>query len=350
VKKILSLLILFVFSGCSGKKETLTTHTDFESLMGKRLPAWQYVITREDFENLKHFQTLFEKNLPLLSTSSAQEKIPHTLHFIWLGPKEFPRDSIANVRSWIGKHPDWKVYFWTDRERPLPHPAMQKKWVSEFPFEKLAEYFDRTDNFAEKSDLLRYEILNQLGGVYVDHDVKCLKPFGTLNNSYDLYCGLEVPFKTPLSSSVFPTNNLIGARPGHPIITSCIEEIINRWDQIEQDYPGKERDAVISRVAHRTFAAFGEMVKAKANQGTVDIVFPAFYFNAPKEAWALMARHEYKGTWFENESPFEKTTRERLMYLSKKVNKILLACSLMTALNLMGFAALVLFTRKRANG
>lgn len=350
MKKILLLLIFFTLSGCLEKKETHTVHTDFESLMGKQLPAWQHVTTREDFENLKHFQTFFEKNFPLLSTPSPQEKIPHTLHFIWLGPKEFPSDSIANVRSWIGKHPDWTFYFWTDRERPLPHPAMQKKLIVQFPFETLAEYFDRTDNFAEKSDLLRYEILNQLGGVYVDHDVKCLKPFDALNNSYELYCGLEVPFNTLLSSSVFPTNNLIGARARHPVIKACIDEIVNRWDKIEKEYPGKERDAVISRVAHRTFAAFGEMVKAKANQETIDMIFPAFYFNAPKEAWALMARHEYKGTWFESESAFEKNTRERLMYLSKKANKILLACSLMTVLNLMGFAVLVLFARKRMNG
>jgi hypothetical protein len=97
------------------------------------------------------------------------------------------------------------------------------------------------------------------------------------------------------------------------------------WDSIERDYPGSDTDAVISRVAHRTFAALGEAFHKAANQeGTLDIAFPAFYFNAPQESQALYAQHLYKGSWFENETAFEKSLRQSLIQLSKALNRNLM--------------------------
>ncbi|MES2344402.1 MAG: glycosyltransferase [Chlamydiota bacterium] len=348
MKHLIFLFLSLTFCGCQEKKDAPVSSIDFEHLMGKGLNAWQHVVTREDGENYHFFKAIFEKNGALLKSSSCTEKIPKVLHFIWIGPNSFPKDSLVNLRSWIGKHPDWTINFWTDRERPLPHPAMHKKFINEITLMRLSQFYDKTDNFAEKSDLLRYEILFQYGGVYVDHDVKCFKAFDEMNKAYDLFCGLEVPFATPLSSSIFPTNNLIGARSYHPIIARCIDKVCERWDTVEKEYPGNDRDAVINRIAHRTFSAFGESVKECQNQGdNKDIVFPAFFFNAPKDHLAIYARHEYKGTWFENESKFEKSTRERLMYLSKKVNKILLISVVFAVVNVLLFSLLLFLVRKR---
>jgi hypothetical protein len=36
--------------------------------------------------------------------------------------------------------------------------------------------FDATKNFGLKSDLMRYELLHQFGGFYVDVDYECLQP------------------------------------------------------------------------------------------------------------------------------------------------------------------------------
>lgn len=342
------LLFLFLLCGCQAKKDPPISQADFESLMGKGLPAWEYVITSEDFENLRFFKTIYEKNIPLLSESGQTQKIPKILHFIWVGPENFPRESIANVRSWVKRHPGWTIYFWTDLKRAVPYSKMERKFIHELPAGRLTSLVDKTENYAEKADLLRYEILLNYGGIYIDHDVKCFKSFDEITKAFDLFCGLEVPFQTPLDSSVFPTNNLIGAKPQHPVLFSCIDKICKRWNEIGKTYPGKCKFDVINRVAHRTFSPFGESVKECANQGeNKDITFPAFFFNAPKEAWAIYAQHLYKGTWFENETKFEKTTRERLMYLSKKVNKILLACSIMTLLNLICFS-LIFFLFKKA--
>lgn len=349
-RSIIRFLLTFVFFltlfSCS-KEVKKESPMDFESLMGKELPAWKYVQTREDFQNLQFFKGIYEKNISLLAKEKTDYKIPKIIHFIWLGPKPFPRESVENVRTWIANHPDWKIKFWTDRNRTLPHPEMEFCLIRGFPFHKLEKFYQRSDNFAEKSDLLRFEILYREGGIYVDHDVTCLKSFDPLHRAYDLFCGMEVPYPTALSSSVLPTNNILGAKAGHLLLVKCMDWLVENWDQIERDYPGQDRDSIITRVSHRTFRVLGEMFKNYGNQeGNIDIAFPSFYFNAPKLEQALYARHQYKGTWFENESEFEKMARKRLVMLSRKTNKLLLAVGILAGLNVLSFLGLVVMIRR----
>ena len=344
--RYLWLLGLIFFVGCS-KQEVKKTSYDFEELMGKNLPSWSFVETKEDQENIRFYKSLYDKNFPLMGVSSPLIRIPKVIHFIWVGPKSFPEESIENVRGWIAKHPDWKVKFWTDRERPLPDPKMEKHLVQDFHFLKLTRCYKNSENYAEKADVLRYEILYQEGGVYVDHDVECIKSFDQFNATYDFYMGMQMPNTTFLSSSVVPTNNLIGARAGHPVLKRCLDALDENWERLERLYPGTDRDSLISRIAHRTFAVLGESFKEAYNQeGNHDIVFPAFYFNAPKGTPAIFSRHQFKGTWFENETNFEKSVRERLVKITKKTNKLILFFGVMTFINVAGFSLLFLKYKK----
>lgn len=339
MKHLLWILMLCFLAGACQKKTQIKfpSSDDFESLTGKDLPAWEYVQTKEDFEHLDFFKRMYELRKGLLTASSGAERIPKIVHFIWVGPRPFPRESVENVRTWMAKNPEWTFNFWTDRNRPLPCPGMKLRKVQDLKFLKLKDCFAKADNPAEKSDLLRCEILYQEGGVYVDHDVKCFKSFDPFNKSYDFYCGIDMPNTSSLPSCVFTTNNLIGARPGHPILMHCMQNLVEKWDQISEEYPGADRDSVLNRVLHRTFWLFGEAVKSAGNQGeNRDIVFPAYYFDAPKDELALFARHQYAGTWHETETSFEKMVRQRLMYLSKKSNKILLFVGAVSVINLIG--------------
>lgn len=348
---IRTLLMVFclLFSSCVKKEKLELPSDDFETLMGKALPAWKHVQTKDDFDNLAFFKAIFEKNIGYLQEPHSDARIPKVIHFIWVGPKAFPRESIENVRTWIAKHPDWKFKFWTDRDRPVPHPKMEKVMIQDFKFRTLAKYYDESDNYAEKSDLLRIEILYHEGGIYVDHDVKCIKAFDPLNESFDLYCGMEVPYKTTLYSSVLPTNNVLGSKPNHPILKECMGWLEKHWDEIERDYPGRDRDSVINRISHRTFFVLPHIfLQFAGSEGNRDIAFPSYYFNSPKDEWAIYSRHLYNGTWFEGEPAFEKMVRERLMMLSKKTNKMFLILAAMAGLNIVGFTALVLYFRRRS--
>ena len=344
---LLPLISCILLISCQKKHSVqLPSGDDFASLTGKGTSRWHYVQTKEDLAHLALFSQIYEQKKALLTTPRNSYQIPRVLHFIWLGPLPFPRASVENVRMWMAKHPDWKVYFWSDRERPVPYPGMQRRFVKDFSFMKLKEYYDASDNFGEKSDLLRYEILYQEGGIYVDHDVECFKAFDGLSQAYTFYCGIDMPYTSCLPSCIFPTNNLIGIAPGHPILKKCIALIAESWDKLTEDYPGSDSDALLNRTLHRTFRPFGEAIKMCHNQqGNQDIIFPAYYFDAPCQELALYARHTYAGVWQNNQTPFEKSTKERLMYLSKKSNKILLALGVLSGFNAL--LAIALFTRRR---
>lgn len=350
-KYLIWLLIACVFlGGCQKKKSVrFPSSDDFESLTGKDLPAWTYVQTKEDFEHLEFFKRMYDLKKGLIGATDNAPRIPKIVHFIWIGPRPFPRESVENVRTWMAKNPGWTFNFWTDRQRPLPCPGMQLRKVQDLKFLKLRDCFSKSDNFAEKSDLLRCEILYQEGGVYVDHDVKCCKSFEPLNKAYDFYCGIDMPNTSSLPSCVFTTNNLVGVKPGHPILMHCMQNLAEKWDLIGEEYPGTDRDAVLNRVLHRTFWLFGEAVKQVSNQdGNRDIVFPAYYFDAPKDELAIYARHLYAGTWHETETKFEKMVRQRLMTITKKSNKILLFVGVISSINLIGLGVIYFKLRTKS--
>lgn len=345
---LLALVSCLLLCGCqkSGPVQ-MPQHDDFESLTGKGTERWQYVQTKEDLAHVALFSRIYEQKKGYLAAQDNNYRIPPVLHFIWLGPLPFPRASVENVRMWMAKHPDWTVNFWTDSERPVPYPGMQRRLLREFPLLKLKGCYTASDNFGEKSDLLRYEILYREGGVYVDHDVQCFKPFDTLNRAYTFYCGIDMPYTSSLPSCVFPTNNLIGIAPHHPIMQQCIESVSTSWETVTEGYPGTDADARLNRTLHRTFHPFGEAIKSCHNrQDNCDIVFPAYYFDAPCKELALYARHTYAGIWQEGQTPFEKTTKERLMYLSKKSNRILLAIGVLAVFNAL--LAVAMLVRRRA--
>ncbi|MBS0604829.1 MAG: hypothetical protein JSS60_07315 [Verrucomicrobia bacterium] len=349
----ISILILigavaFFAAACHKKSEIKRpTSDDFESLTGKDLPTWEYVQTKEDIEHLNLFKRMYDLRKGLLGAPSELTRVPKVAHFIWIGPRPFPRESVENVRTWMAKNPDWTFYFWTDRQRPLPMPGMKIRMVQDLQFLKLRDCFAKSDSYGEKSDVLRYEILYQEGGVYIDHDVKCFKSFDALNGAYDFYCGIDMPYTSSLPSCVYTTNNLIGVKQGHPIMLRCMEMLQEKWDQIGEEYPGADRDAVLNRVLHRTFWMFGEAVKQASNQGeNRDIVFPAYYFDAPKEELAIYSRHQYAGSWHETESAFEKMVRQRLMTLTKKSNKMMLIFGVATGLNLIALLGIYMLFKR----
>jgi hypothetical protein len=349
MKKIvfpLLFLVFCVFLSCQNEQK-LSKTLSYEEMMGKGMECWKHVIAPIDRNNLSHFQNIYSSYETSSQPLDASLAIPKVIHFIWIGPKDFPRESIVNVQSWIDRHPGWTVKFWTDRKRNLPSENVLECVVTDWMMPDLAQCFEKSDNYAEKADLLRYDILLREGGVYVDHDVKCMKSFDNLCANYEFFCGLELPSDTPITSSIHVTNNLIGARAAHPVLRRCAEWLPIHWDEIERLYPGKDKISVIRRIANRTFSAFADSVRELACRNTKDMVFPAFYFNAPSDDTAIYARHLYAGTWFQNENPFEQMAKKRLMSLSKKVNKILLFTALSALLNMIGFIVFFIIIRKK---
>ena len=148
-------------------------------------------------------EDMYYRNFIYASNVERQQQgFPKKIHQIWLGgpvPEEYKKW----MDSWKEKNPGWEYKLWTD----------ENVWEVIVPKREL---FNSIEHLGQKSDYLRYHILNQFGGLYVDTDFECLKPFDSLT---------YLDFLTGISYSSFVELyiGLIASVPNHPILTKVLE-------------------------------------------------------------------------------------------------------------------------------
>ncbi len=271
--------------------------SDFKEHVQKDVEGLKYLQTPEDNRRLGLFSALFDM---AQKREKPSGEIPKIMHFIWLGSQKFPKSSIENVKGWIDQHPGWRVKFWTDIGHAAPDDRMEIRSLDLFPLDELKENYLRSHNFGERSQILRYAILLREGGIYVDHDLVCLKSIEELQVAHDFFCGMEVLGPTTLTSSVNPSPHLLASTPQHPILKSAKKWLIDEWDRLETEHPGEDSSSIYNRVQQRAFNSLSVGVKQSyARAGRKDVVFPPDYFSLPNKKNALYAIHQHRGSWYE---------------------------------------------------
>lgn len=111
-------------------------------------------------------------------------------------------------QGWLELHPDWRHVLWTDANLPVlrnqrlydrpPCPAIN---VGQF-----------------RADLLRYEILHDHGGVYIDMDTEPVAPLDQL---------LDEPHGcwAVRQDDRLIANGMLGATAGHPVMRQLVKGI-----------------------------------------------------------------------------------------------------------------------------
>ena len=122
----------------------------------------------------------YQKNLKIENPTSisyiSNSKIPKIIHFVWIGNNQFPNQYYLFLNSWIDKYPDFTFCFWNEHNL----------------FTLLnQDIFDESITYAQKSDIARYEILYNYGGIYVDADFYSIKNIEELLNNIDIFSGFE---------------------------------------------------------------------------------------------------------------------------------------------------------------
>jgi mannosyltransferase OCH1-like enzyme len=84
--------------------------------------------------------------------------IPKIFHQIWINEKspELPPDFSRYRDTWLELHPGWEYKLWNLNNLDFPLIT--------------AGLVNKSANYAQMADILRYEILYQYGGVYIDTD------------------------------------------------------------------------------------------------------------------------------------------------------------------------------------
>ncbi len=200
-------------------------------------------------KNWQVFKRLYQTGMNNPYETAGQPRIPALFHLIWLGSK-VPDRYVMLKKKLEKMHPGCAVKIWTDREA-----------ASFFMTNRRA--FDSATNYGEKSDIFRYEILYQHGGVYLDGDFEILKPFTDILYACNFFAGMAYAAQIELY------NGLIGASPQHPIIKRCIETLASGG-------PKEDVDAIIRRTGPLHFTrCFLEVAPACTG---ITIPFPVAFF------------------------------------------------------------------------
>lgn len=217
----------------------------FDDLVSKSYAYNAQVL--KDSVNWALLRKLYMDNF--VNNSKKGQKIPKIIHQIWLGG-ELPAKYKVYCNSWKIKHPDWQYKLWTDDD--VKNIFITRK-----------NLYDSATNLGMKSDILRYEILKQYGGLYVDTDFECIKNIEYL--SYlDLYAGVGYDTHPQLYIG------LIASVPNHPIIQNAI----NACGPI---YTGNKGSHIMNITGANVFTdAFIDHAKDHAN-GIVAFPTPYFY-------------------------------------------------------------------------
>jgi mannosyltransferase OCH1-like enzyme len=128
------------------------------------------------------------------------------IHQIWVGPNPIPIKSIKFIEEIKKLHPDYEYRLWTDAD------------LTSENFEIL-EYINSTHIYAQKADIMRYEILYKHGGMYLDIDFEVLKPLTPLL-THDLVVCNEDQY-----TDKYITNAFIYSTPGNQNLKNCIDNI-----------------------------------------------------------------------------------------------------------------------------
>ena len=128
------------------------------------------------------------------------DMIPKTVHYIWVGspmPEHITQQIEKNNRFLSG----YSVKIWTEANMPPLNPFAKEAYAQQ--------------RWAFVADYLRFVILYEEGGIYLDTDMDLLKPLESLRK-YPFFAGWNRG-----SREVYA--GIIGARAKHPYIKSILE-------------------------------------------------------------------------------------------------------------------------------
>lgn len=140
--------------------------------------------------------------------------VPRIIHQVWVGGR--PPVKITEYLQTVQKvNSSFEYYFWDEQK-------LLNIFCEQFPDQKdrLSQLLNLKILNAAKVDLIRFMILYEIGGIYIDADFQFLNPIPNLFLESEIILAAE-PFGL--------TNALIGMTPGHPLAKNMVDKI---WSNI----------------------------------------------------------------------------------------------------------------------
>lgn len=206
--------------------------------------------------------------------------IPKVIHYIWLGGNPLPKIAEKCIKSWKKYCPDYEIKRWDESNVDIDCCVYCR------------QAYD-AKKYAFASDILRFKILEQEGGIYLDIDVELIKPLDELLNNR-LIGGFENErFSNP--------GILLGAESHNELINELIEEYNSKTFQVT---PGMKNQETICEIFTRKLKTIGFEINNSTQEIDGIKIYSSEYF-CPKsmsdgrtyKTANTYSIHHYASTW-----------------------------------------------------
>ena len=181
--------------------------------------------------------------------------IPRCIHQIWIGPKQVPKEW---AKSWQEKNPSLCYILWNEKK------------INEFGLKNRNkyDYFVKKKIYHGAADIVRVEILERFGGIYLDIDSLCLE---SIENEFFM----KKDFFAVMENEDRIANGVIGSIKEHPILKKYIKKI-------------KEKRVI--KPPHKTIGGtiFTDCIKEYGNDDKIEILPTCSFY--PKDHWRRKAK------------------------------------------------------------
>ena len=224
----------------------------------------------------------------LLAKKRTYVEMPELIHHVWLtsesNPKEISQSDLSNIlktKSFFTERMkgNWNQIIWVNNKNLIPDSVVfleenniEIKSIDDC-INDIRLYNQIKDSISQgklvmAADLLRYSVIEHLGGIYADLNYEFLNEFNFEVSKYDFFANSLV-------------NSFFMAKPHHPIIRNEInflEKLFN--DEYEHllwlKYHGNTKEQTMLTTAY-TFAY--NVIKYINTQNNIDFVNPNFQSN-----------------------------------------------------------------------
>lgn len=211
--------------------------------------------------------------------------IPKIIHQIWSGIDEpLPEHFAKMSETWKYDYPDWEHVFW------------DAKKMNSFILEFYPQYWEAYNSFrynVQRWDVIRYLILDKIGGMYVDFDYESFKPMDELLENRLCCFSQEPEYHCALAHRPYIFNNsLMASIPNHPFVKRIIERVFSKEILEQTIAAGTNKDLVFNTTGQWMLIDLYESLN-KEEKDNIYLI-PASYVSPFDARQAIMAR---KGVW-----------------------------------------------------
>lgn len=201
--------------------------------------------------------------------------IPKIIHYAWFG-SQTPDYVKQRVHEWQTILPDWKFILWNEDNYDISKYQFSQKMYS-------------AGKLGYAADELRFDVLYQYGGFYLDIDM-------IIKKKLDRFLNHKMVWGFQYDNSIL--TSLIGSTPRQPLLANILDVYEgNRYPELQKDSYQMTSNPFITKILMKEFNDFRTNGKFQKLENGV-VIYPKDYFTyLSKNKKANYTEHLFDNSW-----------------------------------------------------